>query len=110
MSKLSARLRFTSSLVSHAGDKGVAVHFFFSAHIYKFVQCCRTFQAKLQLQRHNSIMHSKLYLCETCPFQTKYYHNLISHIESIHDIKIGSYSIKNGNLNFKQPKTVSNWA
>ena len=25
-------------------------------------------------------MHSKLYLCETCPFQTKYYHNLISHI------------------------------
>ena len=31
-------------------------------------------------------------------------------IESIHDIKSGSYSIKNGNLNFKQPKTVSNWA
>ena len=31
-------------------------------------------------------------------------------IESIHDIKSGSYSIKKWKFNFKQPKTVSNWA
>ena len=31
-------------------------------------------------------------------------------IESIHDIKSGSYSIKKWKFNSKQPKTVSNWA